>query len=127
MNKTILVIVQLLLTGILLSACSSGYSVSSNIDKNKIVEYYSASNVKIFQSEDDFKGWYKYAGVVEGESCQIKAHLAPPNEIDARTQARFNANKLKANAIIFTGCVSIPDKRCIGLKICYGKAYNIEL
>ncbi|MBA6326665.1 hypothetical protein H4J46_01655 [Colwellia sp. MB02u-6] len=81
-------------------------------------------------SEKEFTGHYKFLGLVEGESCQEKAYHAVPNEIDARTEARRQAYKLQANAIIFSQCVMIEAdeaaKYCLASTVCYGRAYKVE-
>ncbi|MBL4898923.1 MAG: hypothetical protein JKX76_04635, partial [Colwellia sp.] len=71
----------------LITGCSSRY-VSTNLDKENFSDYFSASKVEIYRSEQDIKNHYQFVGVVEGQDCQIKSHLAAPDEINARTQAR---------------------------------------
>jgi len=120
----------LILTGLLLSSCATNYTISSNIDQGKIKHYFSPSHVKIYPDESEFNGRYHYLGMVDGEYCQVKANQQSADKITARTNARRKAFKLKANAIVFTGCSEpIKDtgsKQCISTTICYGKAYNIE-
>ena len=87
--------------------------------------------VKIYTDENEFVGKHKFIGLVDGESCQEKAHHAAPNEIDARTEARGKAYKLGANAIIFSQCVMIEEdkaaKYCLSSTVCYGRAYQIAV
>jgi len=115
---------------IALSACSSQYTVSTNLDKENFKSYFSHSQVKVFEDESSFSGRYKLLGMVEGQDCQAKAHHAEPDKITARTQARRQAMKQQANAIIFTGCALINDnqanKQCVATVVCYGKAYQVE-
>jgi RcsF protein len=115
---------------IVLASCSSQYQVSTNLDKENFQQYFAPSSVEIFKSEQDFGSPYQFIGAVEGQDCQIKAHLAAPNEITARTHARTQAFEKKANAIIFTGCALIEDdkssKQCINTLVCYGKAYFVS-
>jgi len=126
----------------LLTSCSNNY-VSTNLDKNNFNDYFSASVVKIVDSEKDFSGRYQYIGAVEGQDCQVKAHHAAPDKINARTQARQQAFNMDANAVVFSGCavleqaqlaqlnsqgskVSNNAQQCHAIVICYAKAYVIE-
>jgi RcsF protein len=114
---------------LMLVSCSQ-FSTSTNLDRSNFTHYFSSSNVTIFESEQDFTGAYRYVGLVEGEDCQLKDHHAQPNEVIARTKARKSAAKLKANAIIFTGCALIGNdqhsKQCTATTVCYGKAYFVN-
>lgn len=127
-NKKIILILTLTLIG--LSACSSQYSVSTNLDKENFKTYFSHAQVKIFQDESEFPGRYKLIGLVEGEDCQAKSHHGVPDKIAARTEARRQAAQQQANAIIFSGCALIDDdqanKQCIATLVCYGMAYQVE-
>ncbi len=123
---------------ILLSSCSNHY-VSTNLDKENISDYFSAANVKIYNSEQEFNARYQFIGAVEGQDCQIKAHHAAPDEINARTQARLQAFEKQANGVVFSGCALLTQeelaqlnnsndaKQCHAIVICYAKAYAIEL
>ena len=133
LSKLSLVIPTILLFFVI--SCSTNYTVSTNIDSNNFEEYFSPAKVTIYQSEQDFVSYYKFIGLVEGEDCQLAAHLAAPDEINARTNARRQAYQQKANAIIFTGCAVIdaenvmPDpikKQCLSTVVCYGKAYQVD-
>lgn len=123
--KSIMILVALLATG-----CAKINDISTNLDRENFKNYFSPTKVKIVASEKDFTGKYKFLGLVEGESCQEKAHHAAPNEIDARTEARRKAYKLEANAIIFSQCVMIEDdkaaKYCVASTVCYGRIYKVE-
>lgn len=122
---------------ILTVSCSNRY-VSTNLDKENFNQYFSASNVKIYKSENDFSGQYRYIGAVEGQDCQEKPHHAQPDEINARTQARQQAFNLQANAIVFSTCTLLSQeqlaqlsmsndaKQCNALVVCYGKAYAVD-
>lgn len=120
----------LLLLTLLLTSCAKINDVSTNLDSENFKHYFSPTTVKIVTSESEFTGKYKFIGLVEGESCQEKAHYALPNEIDARTEARRKAYKLGANAIIFSQCVMIEEdkasKYCVASTVCYGRAYLVE-
>jgi RcsF protein len=113
-----------------LSACSSQYTVSTNLDKENFKNYFSPAQVKVVKDEHEFVGRYKLIGMVEGQNCQARAHHAAPDQIAARTQARRQALKMQANAVIFTGCALIKDdqanKQCAATLVCYGKAYQVE-
>lgn len=110
--------------------CAKISDVSTNLDRENFKHYFSPTQVNIVESEKEFAGKYKFIGLVEGEYCQEKAHHAVPNEIDARTEARRKAYKLKANAIIFSQCVMIEEdkaaKHCVASTVCYGRAYQVE-
>ena len=122
--------ITMLLITLLMTGCAKINDVSTNLDRDNFKNYFSPTTVNIYNSEKDFKGKAKFIGLVEGESCQEKAHHALPNEIDARTEARRQAFKLQANAIIFSQCVLIEDdkaaKYCIASTVCYGRAYKVE-
>ncbi|MBU2894796.1 rcsF protein [Colwellia sp. D2M02] len=109
----------------LLIGCSGNYAFNSNVKGDNVEEYFSASHVKIYENEKAFSGAKNYLGIVEGEDCQAKSHLAPPDELNARTQARQAAYKLQANAIVFTSCVNIESKQCVAQIVCYAKAYQV--
>jgi len=121
----------------LLASCSTP-NVSTNLDKENFRDYFSAGNVEIYQSEKSINARYQFIGVVEGQDCQIKAHHAVPDEINARTQARRQAFDKQANGIVFSSCVLLPPEQlaqlnnsndaqqCHAIVICYAKAYAIE-
>ncbi|SEL45803.1 RcsF protein [Colwellia chukchiensis] len=112
------------------AGCANINQVSTNLDKENFQHYFSPTNVRILTQEQELGSDYRFLGLVEGQSCQAKAHHAVPNEIDARTQARRQAFGLGANAIIFSQCVLIEDdqaaKHCLATLVCYGRAYHIE-
>jgi len=149
MNKFFYLCVNGLLM-LLLASCSGNFTGRANIDTQNFRDYFAPSKVEIYQSIDEFTGKYKYLGLVDGEDCQSKAHLAKPDNVIARTQARTKAYQLKANAIIFTGCALLSEdgssienintksinknhvnaentpKQCIASTVCYGQAYYVE-
>ena len=118
--------------------CVNNSVISTNLDKDKFSEYFSASKVAIYQSEQEIKSAHKYLSLVEGQDCQQRAHHALTDEINARTRARQQAFKLKANAVVFTDCVefkrenlahlndSNEAKQCHALIICYAKAFAVS-
>ncbi len=122
--------VLLVSAAIVLTGCSSHYTLSTNLDKENFRTYFSPAQVKIVVSESDFTGRYKLIGLVEGQDCQAQPHHAVPDEIAARTQARLQAFEQKSNAVIFTGCALISDdqasKQCHATVVCYAKAYKVE-
>ena len=120
----------ILMLVLLTAGCAKTNDISTNLDRENFKNYFSPTRVKIVTSEKEFTGHYKFLGLVEGESCQEKAYHAVPNEIDARTEARRQAYKLQANAIIFSQCVMIEAdeaaKYCLASTVCYGRAYKVE-
>jgi len=122
---------------LLMTSCSNNF-VSTNLDKNNFKDYFSASNVKIYQREKDFNARYQFIGIVEGQDCQVKAHHAAPDEVNARTEARQQAYDKQANGIVFSKCAlltqeqlaqlndSTDAQQCHAIVICYAKAYAIE-
>jgi RcsF protein len=120
---------------LLLCSCNSNFTVSTNVDSNNFKDYFSASKVAIYQSENEMLKRYKFIGLVEGQDCQLKAHHGPPDKINARTDARKQAFEQQANAVVFTGCVIIdsavthqqPQKQqCLSTLVCYAKAYQVD-
>ncbi|ALO34690.1 rcsF protein [Colwellia sp. MT41] len=109
----------------LLASCSGNYTFKSNVTPDNAEQYFSASKVKIFNDESEFNSAFQYIGLVEGDDCQKKSYLAPPDAINARTQARQAAFLQQANAVIFTSCVDIETKHCVAQVVCYGKAYRL--
>ncbi len=113
-----------------ISSCSQNITVNSNLDPENFREYFSVGKVSIIKDESELPKPYKYIGLVEGQSCQLKAHHELPNEIDARTDTRKNAITMNANAVLFTSCTLITnneaDKQCIATRVCYAKAYIIQ-
>lgn len=119
-----------------LVSCAKISTVSTNLDQSNFTHYFSPSEVRIYQNEDEFEGRAKLVSMVEGEHCQLKAHHAEPDEIEARTDARRKAYQLGANAIVFSGCTLVAGenlsatnaegKQCVATRVCYGKAYVVE-
>ena len=121
-----------------LTACSNNPYFSTNLDKENIKEYFSASAVEIYQHEQDISARHEFIGLVEGEDCQVKPHHAAPDKVIARTQSRQRAYSKQANGIVFTGCAELsPEalakhnnttdaRHCHAITICYGKAYVVE-
>ncbi len=108
-----------------LFSCSN-LSTTTNLDSENFVNYFAPSKVKIYPNEQALPAQHRLIGLVEGQDCQIKAHHAQPDEINARTDARRKANALNANGIIFSECALIEDKSCHAMLLCYGgKAYQI--
>ena len=118
-------VLALLMVIPMLASCTGNYTFESNVKPDNATEYFSASKVKIFNDESEFMSSFQYVGLVEGEDCQKEQHLAPPDVVNARTQARQVAFKQQANAVIFTSCVDIETKHCVAQVVCYGKAYQL--
>ncbi len=110
----------------LLSSCAKQYAVSSNVDGKNFSEYFSPSEVTIYENEQSISEKFKLIGIIEGEDCQLKPHFAAPDPIIARTNARRKAFEQGANGIIFTGCTEIKSKACIAQLVCIGKIYQVE-
>ena len=110
----------------LVFGCAKVSTYSTNLDRENFKHYFSPAKVEIFESEKEFPGKFKFLEGVEGDNCQAKPHLAAPDTIEARTEARRKAYDLGANAIVFSGCANIQTKQCHAAVICYGKAYVIE-
>tara|TARA_R110001583_G_C5603795_1_gene404738 strand:- start:685 stop:1110 length:426 start_codon:yes stop_codon:yes gene_type:complete len=137
MIKKLFIPLVLTLTATFIASCSNNY-VSTNLDKENFSDYFSASNVKIYKSEQDINARYQFIGSVEGQDCQIKAHHALPDEVNARTQARQQAFDIKANAVVFSSCALLSQEQlaqlshsndaqqCHAIVICYAKAYAVE-
>ena len=133
MNKTLLISSLFLL----LAGCSTN-NISTNLDKENFSDYFSASNVKIYSSEKSINAHYQFVGAVEGQDCQMKAHHAAPDEINARTQARQQAFKKNANGVVFSGCALLTHEQlsqmngsndaqqCYAVVVCYAKAYAVD-
>jgi RcsF protein len=127
---------MIMLLVIMIASCSNNY-VASNLDKNKIERYFSASQVDIYKQEQDIKTRYEYISAVEGQDCQVQPHHAAPDEVNARTQARRQAFNKKANGVIFTGCTLLTPQQlsqhnnsndaqqCHAVVICYARAFLI--
>lgn len=115
----------------LVMSCASQYTVSTNLDQKNFREYFSANEVTVYENESDIKTRYQNLAAVEGESCQTQEHHEPADEITARTDARRQAFKLGANAIVFSGCTLIDtkaaDKQCITTRVCYARVFQVEL
>lgn len=118
--------------GLFSQGCAKNYIPSTNLDNSNFIHYFSPGRVTIYQNEQEITAPKRFIGLVEGESCQAKAHHVLPDEQDARTDARRNAYKINANGIVFTGCVLIETQalgqsnECVNTRVCYGKAFQIE-
>lgn len=108
-----------------LIGCAKQYELKSNIDPEAFDTYFAPSSVDIYETVSLLPAEHELVGMVEGEDCQKAPHLAAPDEIRARTQARQHAHKLEANAIIFSGCAEIENPQCHSALICYGSAYRV--
>jgi len=116
-------IVALLTSAI--SGCANHYTFSSNLDRQNFEQYFAPSHVKVFPNASDLPMNSQYLGVIEGQDCQAKVHLAEPSMTIAKTDALRNAYAKKANAVVFTGCASVSTKQCVQQLICYGEAYQL--
>ncbi|RKF15492.1 hypothetical protein DBZ36_13955 [Alginatibacterium sediminis] len=111
---------------VLLSACAD-YSVNTNVDPKNFKQYVPGAKVSVMQQSELEGKDYKIIRVVEGIACQEKANDRPPQEIDARNDAREQASYLNADAIVIHKCLSIEDEaHCVASISCYAKAISIE-
>lgn len=110
---------------ILLTTSCANFTTSTNLDRSNFEEYFAPSKVKIYKSVEELPQQRQYIGVIEGEDCQISERDEKVDLIDARTNARRIANKLEANAIIFSQCVNVKNRSCADLLICYAHAYKV--
>ncbi|KGJ93503.1 hypothetical protein ND16A_1478 [Thalassotalea sp. ND16A] len=108
------------------SGCATAPNVETNLDKENFEQYFAASTVRVYQDETELPGKGKLLGLVEGDSCKMKANDKPANASDARTMARERAAALEANAVVFTSCTLIEDQQCLEMMVCYGKAFQIH-
>ncbi len=93
----------------MLSGCSL-FQVHTNLDKAQILDVNATP-----------------IGTVEGESCQSKSTQAPPNMIDAQTDARRKVADKGGNAVVFGKCISMPaTTECVSSMVCYGQAYKVK-
>lgn len=138
MNNAMLIKLFFLISlPLLLTACASRYTVTTNLDNESFTHYFSPAKVIIYKDEKSMltdsrekkQQKFRYLGSVEADDCQAKPHHQAPDEINARTQARRQAYKLGANAIVFSGCALIEnnkaDKQCVATTVCYAKAYHV--
>lgn len=109
----------------LLNGCAKISTVKTNLDRDNFEHYFSPAQVTIYENEAQFASKSLLVGSVEGENCQAKPHLAIPDKIEARTEARRKAFELGANAIVFSGCAEFSTQHCHASIVCYGKAYQV--
>jgi len=111
---------------LLLSACASDYTFNSNLDSKKINDYFKASDVQLYEGNQQPKGQFAVLGLVEGEACQETRNDAPPQMAVARTNARRAAADLGANGFVVKSCFIIDeaDTSCFSRAICVGQAIN---
>lgn len=114
----------LLVSLIWLTGCATTFSSNDDPNQDKMTEYFSASKVRIYNNEQELPKPYKFLGLVEASDCQLSPDLIAPDAINARTNARQQAFKQKADAIIFTGCTLIEPKGCHQELMCVGKIYR---
>ncbi|MED5524442.1 Rcs stress response system protein RcsF [Gallaecimonas pentaromativorans] len=120
----------LLLMALLLTGCAGDYQVNTNLDKERISDYFTPGKVEVVGSDALAGQRYKILGLVSGESCQEEANLPPAQASDARTDARTQAAKMGANAIVIRQCLSLSGKEaapgCLTQVICQAQAIEME-
>jgi RcsF protein len=124
-KKQLLTVTTLLCVFLLLSSCTN-YTFSTNLDKQNFTNYFAVGAVTVYKSDAQLPAFKNYIGMVDGEACQAKENGVPATKSDARTAARKKAYKIKANAVVFTGCATSQTKQCQPLVICYAKAYHVK-
>ncbi|MBL4910014.1 MAG: rcsF protein [Alteromonadaceae bacterium] len=124
-TKQLVTFITFICSSLLLSSCSN-YTFSTNIDKQNFTNYFAAGAVTVYENDAQLPAFKDYIGMVDGEACQSKKNSAPVSKSDARTAARKKAYKIKANAVVFTGCATNQTKQCQQLIICYAKAYHVK-
>ena len=120
---------QLLLASVLascLTSCASNYQFESNIEPDKVKQAFMPSIVNVYPSVNALPEQHRFISLVEGESCQKTTNEPPATEAQARTDARRQALAMNANAVVFTGCVEVPDEQCQHLMVCYGASYTVK-
>ncbi|WKE64505.1 Rcs stress response system protein RcsF [Gallaecimonas kandeliae] len=119
-----------LLLPLLLAGCASHYEVNTNLDKDRIHDYFAPGQVQLLGSDALAGKRYQVLGMVSGEACQEKANEPPAKQSDARTDARAKAAKLGANALVIRQCLTLTGKEaapgCLSQAICQGQAIQIE-
>ncbi|MGL5360165.1 MAG: Rcs stress response system protein RcsF [Shewanella sp.] len=109
---------------LLLSACASDYSFTSNLSGAAISDYFKASDVTLYEGDTLPKGHYELKGLVQGESCQADVNAVPASLTEARTEARRTAADKGANGIIIKQCILFEEaaQGCISRALCVGQA-----
>ena len=115
-----------LLLTLVLAGCST-YSFHTNLDKENFTEYFKPGSVTVLEKAQILDANATPIGTVEGETCQSKDTQAPPNMIDAQTDARRKVADMGGNAIVFGKCISMPaTTECVSSMVCYGQAYKVK-
>ena len=115
-----------LLLTLVLAGCST-YSFHTNLDKENFTEYFKPGSVTVLEKAQILDANATPIGTVEGETCQSKDTQAPPNMIDAQTDARRKVADMGGNAIVFGKCISMPaTTECVSSMVCYGQAYKVQ-
>ncbi len=111
---------------LVLAGCQ-GISFDSNLNPNRIVEYYKPSTVETLSDEDLENASYQSLGQVIGLSCQINPEDFIANETDARNDARLKAVDLGANGIVFKKCIRTEETlACHESVTCYAEAISLK-
>ena len=94
-HPRLLVTTLYIIAALTLSACSSTYTLSTNLDKENFKDYFSHSHVKVVEDESDFTGRYKLIGMVEGQNCQAKSHHHVQPILQKQDSTTLAANRTK--------------------------------
>lgn len=109
----------------LLAGCSQSYSVNSNLDKDRISDYFSSRSIDIYDRNDEPNKAYKVVSIITGDSCQRSRNDPPASAEEGRQQLRQQAHQFKADAIISAQCYSLPpddEDICYSRFTCFGEA-----
>jgi RcsF protein len=109
---------------LLLGGCAGEYRFNSNLDAKAIDDYFKASDVRLFEGNNQPDGPFESLGLVEGEACQAQATDVPPTLADARTEVRRAAADKGATGLIIKQCRLFDEtaQGCITRAFCIGQA-----
>ncbi|WP_371185863.1 Rcs stress response system protein RcsF [Thalassotalea maritima] len=123
--RTIGAVIGLFVYTFISFGCTSVPAVNTNLDKENFHDYFSVSQVTVYQKHT-LPTSATYIGLVEGNSCKLNSNDKPANDSDARTVARAQAAKLGAQGVVFSACTEVADNQCLQMKVCYAQAYRIK-
>ncbi|WP_028117309.1 Rcs stress response system protein RcsF [Ferrimonas senticii] len=113
---------SMLLTALL--GCSNNYSFNSNLDGQRIDQYFAVGQVQV---TDAAPAHAQSLGFVDGLSCQSGNQQPVANEADARTALRKAAATLGANTVVIRQCVALAElPGCLSAIQCSAEAFGIS-
>ncbi len=126
MNIRLRILTLFSLFCITVSGCSF-FSFESNLDPDKISEYFDKAGIKVYKNSELRDLNYEDLGMIEGSSCQEDSSSPVASEQDARIDARDKAYARKANGIIYTSCVALENTpSCVTSVSCYARALYVK-